>query len=320
MLKRIEKLIQQLEAEKIDKNSPFLFSHIHNTILLLQSMSHNISNPVNYVDITEDIKTIVYWSNDSWDWENQLAKDIIGIIELYEKTCTFASKNILNEIVLVEEMSIFFNNRAQIYDEKHIEHLDGGMESKNIITSFFPPHTKTLIDLGIGTGLELDAIYKRFPEIKVTGLDIAENMLKLLQEKYPDRKIRLYCESYFHYDFGNCLYDVALSVMTLHHYNHQTKKDLYRKIYNCINRNGVYIECDYMLSEYEYENPQEQEDLYFSEFERLKNEQGITDNREYHFDTPCTVSNQKKMLIEAGFTSVNEVWRNKNTVILIADK
>jgi len=97
MLKRIEKLIQQLEAEKADKNSPFLFSHIHNTILLLQSMSHNISNPVNYVDITEDIKTIVYWSNDSWDWENQLAKDIIEIIELYEKTCTFASKNIFKE-------------------------------------------------------------------------------------------------------------------------------------------------------------------------------------------------------------------------------
>ena len=67
------------------------------TILLLQSMSHNISNPVNYVDITEDIKTIVYWSNDSWDWENQLAKDIIEIIELYEKTCTFASKNIFKE-------------------------------------------------------------------------------------------------------------------------------------------------------------------------------------------------------------------------------
>ena len=233
----------------------------------------------------------------------------------------------MSEIELLEGMSDFFNNHAQIYDEKHIEHLDGGiehlgggMESKNIITSFFPPHTKTLIDLGIGTGLELDAIFKRFPEIEVTGVDIAENMLKLLQKKYPDRKIRLYCESYFQYDFGHCLYDVALSVMTLHHYNQQAKTDLYRRIHNCINRNGVYIECDYMLSEHEYENPQEQEDLYFSAFERLKNEQGITDNKEYHYDTPCTVSNQKKMLMEAGFTSVKEVWRNKNTVILIADK
>jgi tRNA (cmo5U34)-methyltransferase len=75
-----------------------------------------------------------------------------------------------------------------------------------------------------------------------------------------------------------------------------------------------------MLSEREYENPQETENFHFSEFERLKKEQGITDNREYHFDTPCTVSNQKKMLLEAGFSNVREVWQKKKTVILVADK
>jgi tRNA (cmo5U34)-methyltransferase len=108
--------------------------------------------------------------------------------------------------------------------------------------------------------------------------------------------------------------------MTLHHYNHQTKIDLYRKIYNSLKDNGIYIECDFMLSEHEYENPQENEDFYFSEFERLKKEQGIVDGREYHYDTPCTVSNQKKMLSEAGFSNIKEVWHKKNVVILIAEK
>ena len=219
----------------------------------------------------------------------------------------------------LEEMSVFFNNRAPIYEEKHLEHI-GGMESKQILASFFPPHTKSMIDLGIGTGLELEAVFQRFPDIEVTGLDIAGDMLKLLVEKYPDKKINLHCESYFDYDFGNCLCDVALSVMTLHHYNHQTKMDLYRRIHNSLKNNGVYIECDYMLSEHEYENPQAMEDFYFSEFERLKKEQGITDNREYHYDTPCSVANQKKMLREAGFSSVKEVWQKKNTVIIVANK
>ena len=194
------------------------------------------------------------------------------------------------------------------------------MESKQILASFFPPDTKTMIDLGIGTGLELEEIFKRFPEMEVTGLDVSEAMLKRLIEKYPDKKIRLFCESYLDFDFGNGLYDVALSVMTLHHYNHQTKTDLYRKIYNSLKTNGVYIECDYMLSEHEYENPQAAEDNYFSEFERLKMEQGITDNREYHYDTPCTVANQKQMLLDAGFSSIKEVWRKKIAVILIAEK
>jgi tRNA (cmo5U34)-methyltransferase len=223
------------------------------------------------------------------------------------------------EQAILEEMSDFFNARAPIYEEKHLEHI-GGMESKQIIATFFPSHTKTMIDLGIGTGLELETIFRRFPEIEVTGLDIAENMLKLLKAKYPDRKIDLLCESYLQHDFGHCLYDVALSVMTLHHYNHQTKTDLYRKILNSLKPDGVYIECDYMLSEHVYDNPQEKEDFNFAEYERLKKEKGITDNREYHFDTPCTVSNQKKMLLDAGFIRVKEVWNNKITIILVAEK
>ena len=233
-------------------------------------------------------------------------------------TTEMDSKN--EEIPVLEEMSVFFNNRAQIYDEKHIEHIDGGKESKQILASFFPSHTKSMIDLGIGTGLELKAIFQRFPEIEVTGIDIAESMLKLLVEKYPDRKIRLLCESYLDYHFGKHLYDVALSVMTLHHYSHRTKISLYKKIHNSLKSNGVYIECDYMLPENAYENPQEKEDFNFSEFERLKKEQGIIDSREYHFDTPCTVLNQKKMFLEAGFASVKEVWQKGDTVILIAYK
>jgi hypothetical protein len=75
-----------------------------------------------------------------------------------------------------------------------------------------------------------------------------------------------------------------------------------------------------MLSEHEFENPQETEDFYFSEFERLKKEQRITDSREYCYDTPCTVSNQKKMLLKAGFSSVKEVWQKKIAVILVANK
>jgi tRNA (cmo5U34)-methyltransferase len=141
-----------------------------------------------------------------------------------------------------------------------------------------------------------------------------------LVKKYPDRKIRLYHESYLDYDFGGCRYDVAMSAMTLHHYHHQTKTDIYRKLHSSLKNNGIYIECDFMLSEHEYENPQEMEDFYFSEFERLKREQGVTDNREFSFDTPCTVSNQKKMLFVVCFSNVKEVWRKKNVVILVADK
>ena len=148
----------------------------------------------------------------------------------------------------------------------------------------------------------------------------ATQMLARLKEKYIGKNIKLYCESYLDYDFGNGRYDAAVSLMTLHHYDHKTKTDIYRRIHDCLRSNGVYIECDYMLHEDDYQNAQETEDFNFSEYKRLKDELGITDGKEYHYDTPCTVANQKKMLLDAGFAEVKEAWHIENTVILIAYK
>jgi len=228
------------------------------------------------------------------------------------------TKGYLNMENDLEAMDVFFNRIAPNYDKLHTANIDGGLQSKNIIASFLPPQTDTLIDLGIGTGLELEEIFKLFPNIKITGIDIADKMLLRLQEKYPDKNLQLYNASYLDCDFGQNLYDAAISVMTFHHYDHKTKIDLYSRIKKCLKEQGIYIECDYMLSEEEYENAEEIEEANFLKFTKLKNDLGITDNKKYHFDTPCTVSNQKNMLLKAGFKSAEEVWRTKNTVILIA--
>jgi len=222
--------------------------------------------------------------------------------------------------IKLEEMSDFFNTRAETYNIVHPAHIDGGMESKNIIASLLPDHTKTIIDFGIGTGLELEKIFSRFPNVEVTGIDISENMLNLLKKTYPDKNVNLYCESYFNYNFKKLYYDVALSVMALHHYTREVKTNLYKKIYNCINTNGLYIECDYIITENDHKKAQEIENFFFSEYKRLKEEQGILDDREYHYDTPCTVAKQINMLFDAGFAKAKEVWRKENTVILMAEK
>ena len=61
--------------------------------------------------------------------------------------------------------------------------------------------------------------------------------------------------------------------------------DVYRK--------QVYIENDYMPSEHEYNDPQKQEYYLFSEYEKIKYNQHLDNDTYYHFDTPCTVENQK---------------------------
>lgn len=220
----------------------------------------------------------------------------------------------------LEKMSDFFNVRADNYDLNHISGIDGGIESKNLLATFIPADTEKLLDFGIGTGLELIEIIKRFPNMKITGIDISANMLKKIGERFPQSNIKLLCGDYLDLDFGISCFDVVLSSMTLHHYTHAVKLELYKKIHRCLSETGIYIENDYMLSEHEYNDPQKQEDYLFSEYKRIKHNQHLADDTYYHFDTPCTVENQKKLLLSSGFLYVKEVWRKKNNVTLLAYK
>ena len=63
----------------------------------------------------------------------------------------------------------------------------------------------------------------------------------------------------------------------------------------------------------------EQERGFFEELERLKREQGL-DGAQLHFDTPITVAGQIGLLRNAGFSKVEQVFREENTVMLRAEK
>lgn len=221
----------------------------------------------------------------------------------------------------LEEMSEFFNTRADRYDTVHIEHIDGGAESKKILAGLLPAHTARLLDIGIGMGLELEEIFNRFPDIFVTGYDIAVEMLRKLSEKHPGKRgqLDLRPQSYLTAKFDRD-YDAAMSVMTLHHYDHAAKTAIYRKILDALCYGGIYIEADYMLSESVFEYPEAEERRLFAEYAHLRTEQELDNGTEYHFDTPCTVANNKRLLADAGFTDICEVWSVKNTTILTARK
>ena len=62
------------------------------------------------------------------------------------------------------------------------------------------------------------------------------------------------------------------------------------------------------------------EDYYFAENKRIRAELGIAEEALYHYDTPCTIENQIKLLECAGFVAVKKVFREENTTIVVALK
>jgi tRNA (cmo5U34)-methyltransferase len=213
----------------------------------------------------------------------------------------------------LEEMGSFFNSRVDRYEEHMLKDGSGGY----IETAKLIPTTRglKLLDLGCGTGLELDEIFKVNPTVQVTGIDLAEKMLEKLSQKHAARnsQLNLVLADYFEYDFGKNTFDVALSVETLHHFSYEEKIGLYKKIYVSLKQAGFYIEADYMAPTQEFE------DFHFAENKRIRTEQGITEGF-YHYDIPYTVENQIGMLKKAGFSIVEKIVQEGNTGILVARK
>ena len=215
---------------------------------------------------------------------------------------------------MLEAMSDFFAARVEGYDEHMLRDVEGCKEGYEKMATLIPQSTKRLLDLGCGTGLELDAIFKKIPELAVTGIDLCAPMLEKLKKKHADKDLTLILDDYFEAFFGTNCFDAAVSFETLHHFSYEKKLKLYQKIFHSLSPDGVYIECDYMVE------TQEEEDTLLAENARLRREQGIGMEDYYHFDTPFTVANQIKLLKAAGFSKVEKLFRMGGTVLLVAKK
>lgn len=209
----------------------------------------------------------------------------------------------------MEKMTDFFAARVEGYDEHMIREVEGCREGYELVASLVPDAAEKLLDLGAGTGLELDYIFRKMPELFVVAIDLTREMLDVLAEKHGDKNVDIICDDYFDCDLGHGTFDCAVSFESLHHFEKDKKTELYRRICECLRDGGVYIECDYMVE------TQAEEDFFFAERVRL-----APVGEYYHYDTPCTVDNQIKMLMNAGFSSVERVFRKGGTTLLLARK
>jgi tRNA (cmo5U34)-methyltransferase len=211
----------------------------------------------------------------------------------------------------LEPMADFFTARVNGY-EAHM--LEFGEKSFSKFTELVPASTQTLLDLGCGTGLELDYIFRKLPDVAVTGIDMAQAMLDKLKAKHPDKNVKLICGSYFDIELGANAYDTVISRQSLHHFTYEQKVGLYRRVREALKPGGIYLEADYMVDN------QAKEDELYAENARIRREQNIPDGAFYHFDTPCTVENQIKLLEQAGFRHVDFMGRFGVDAIIQAQK
>ncbi len=213
----------------------------------------------------------------------------------------------------LEKMDAFFTARLNGYDEHMMTEIEGAEEFYPYTASLLPSgNDVNVLDLGCGTGLELEYYFALNSVAAVVGIDVSSDMLAALKQKFSDRKIKLICGSYFDVSFEANCFDAAVSVESLHHFTAAQKLRLYEKLNTALTDNGYFVLTDY------FAESEEREHFYFSELERLKSEQGLEPAAFYHYDTPLTVEHETEVLRKAGFRDVRIMRNWKATYTILA--
>ena len=82
--KKIQQLINNLESEKQNVNSPFLPLQLEDIIALLNLIKNKQIDKYTE-NILNEIGKIKYWATDTWHFDNKIAIELIEVVESYEK-------------------------------------------------------------------------------------------------------------------------------------------------------------------------------------------------------------------------------------------
>ncbi|MBD5094706.1 MAG: class I SAM-dependent methyltransferase [Subdoligranulum sp.] len=193
--------------------------------------------------------------------------------------------------VPLEGMDGFFTARIEGYEA----HMAVWEKAYGRTAALLPEGCGPLLDLGCGTGLELDRIFARWPDLPVTGIDLCAAMLEKLRAKHAGRRLTLQCADYLTAGLGDARYGAVLSVQSLHHFTPAQKSALYCRIYQALRPGGFFLEVDYIAC------CGEEETLLRAECARRRARDGIPAEQFVHFDTPLTLPHELALLRTAGF-------------------
>ena len=214
-----------------------------------------------------------------------------------------------------DNMAAFFDTRAAGYDD----YIRGYIFADSTFTQFYQavssPIEKTdeplnILNLGCGTGLEIEFLFQRVPNALITGVDLSQNMLELLRKRYIAHmsQITLVPDSYLTMPFGAKTYDHIISAMSIHHLLRDTKRELYMKIHAALKPGGKYIEGDSVI-------PIEMESQFLAEYYQQLAGMPRAEDGHYHIDVPFSIDTQRSLLLEACFNNFELIWQNDSTAV-----
>ena len=107
-----------------------------------------------------------------------------------------------------------------------------------------PKEQPRILDLGAGTGLFSGMILQKYPDARLTLVDLSDSMLTVARERLkPYPHVEFITADYSSCSFPDS-YDIVISSLSIHHLTHPAKRSLFQTVYSMLADDGVFVNAD----------------------------------------------------------------------------
>lgn len=216
-----------------------------------------------------------------------------------------------------------FNENAEDYDKirrQIIPCFDDLYEITQYLASS-KKETPKILDLGAGTGLLTKYLKNKYRKAQFTLIDISEEMLKISRNRFRGQEnFKYVVEDYCEYDFSD-LFDIIVSSLSIHHLEDRDKKKLYKKVYDTLNKDGVFLNADQVIgSTADIDKSYQRNWMEKIEQNKFTGPQKDMVMERMKFDKPATLEDNLKWLQNSGFKDVDVYYKYFNFCIFYGKK
>jgi len=181
---------------------------------------------------------------------------------------------------------------------------------------------KNILELGCGTGNLTQLISLKYPNAKITGVDISTECINECKSRISSSNIEYIKSDFKEIAFPENSFDLVLSSISIHHIKDADKEELFNKLYRFQTANGILSFCDQFKGETEF--------IYQKHIESWKYyalEQGATNDEwdmwmkhQQDHDYHSTISKHLDWIKNAGYNIVDCTRRNLLWTSIYAEK